>query len=263
VRQEMAGVVPTGAGATGAQPGIAAAGVQTAGVQTAGGQAAGAREARVAAAARMRRAARGLRAFDVDTFAGETDAPRAVRDPAPGSEGDRALVAAGALIEGCASFVDHLVDDIATLLAAGAATAYDAAVKGYTLAALDRLPPAYDDHYTIAFGKKLLVATVTVTGRLAEPDWIPMACLAEQLALYLVVEEAAGLLGHHGLDDDPRGRYQYFEETAFEDDAHLRLYGEAATSPETVADPRSAPINAWFAPFYDGFYVHPYVEPRF
>ncbi|OHV44228.1 hypothetical protein [Pseudofrankia sp. BMG5.36] len=219
-------------------------------------------EARAAAAARMRGAARGLRAFDVDTFAGENDGPRAVRDPAPGSEGDPALVAAGALIEGCASFIDHLVDDIATLLSAGAATAYDAAVKGYTLAALDRLPPTYDDHYTVAFGKKLLVATITVTGRLAEPDWIPMACLAEQLALYLAVEEAAGLLRLYRLDDDPRARYQYFQETAFENNAHLRLYDEPAAV-DYAAHPGAAPINAWFTPFYDGFYVHPYVEPRY
>ncbi|OHV33659.1 hypothetical protein [Pseudofrankia saprophytica] len=220
-------------------------------------------EARAAAAARMRRAAHGLRAFDVDTFAVETDGPRAVRDPVPGSDGDRSLVAAGALVEGCASFVDHLVDDIATLLSAGAATAYDAAVKGYSLTALDRLPPTFDDHYTVAFGKKLLVATITVTGRLAEPDWIPMACLAEQLALYLVVTEAAGLLDLYGLDDDPRARYQYFEETAFENDAHLRLYDEPAAAVDHAVDPASAPINAWFTPFYDGFYVHPYVEPRY
>lgn len=217
----------------------------------------------VAAAARLRRAAGGLRAFDVDTFAAEADGPRAARDQAPGGEADRALVAAGGLISGCASFVDRLVDDIATLLSTGAATAYDAAMKGYTLSALDRLPPTYDDHYTVAFAKKLLVATVTVTGRLAEPDWIPMACLAEQLALYLVVEEAAGLLHLYGLDEDPRARYQYFEEMAFENDAHLRLYRDPGAAVDYATHPAAAPINAWFTPFYDGFYVHPYVEPRY
>src|SRR6185369_17294061 len=103
-------------------------------------------------------------------------------------------------------------------------------------------------------------STVSVTGRLAEPDWIPIACLAEQLALYLVVEEAASLLDRYGLDDDPRARYQFFEEQAFENDAHLRLYSEPG--PGTGANPAAGPINAWFTPFYDGFYVHPYVEPR-
>ncbi|MBL7495651.1 hypothetical protein I6A84_20805 [Frankia sp. CNm7] len=218
--------------------------------------------ARAEAAARMRRAARGLRAFDVDTFTLDGAGPGLARDPAPDSEGDRALVAAGALVTACTSLVDHLVDDIATLLTTGAATAYDAAAKGYSLGALDRLPPAYDDHYTAYFAKKLLVATVSVTGRLAEPDWIPMACLAEQLALYLLVEQAAGLLEYYGLDDDPRARYQYFEETAFENNAHLRLYDQPSPVIDYGAHPAAAPINAWFTPFYDGFYVHPYVEPR-
>jgi hypothetical protein len=210
--------------------------------------------ARAEAAALMRRAARSLRAFDVDTF---------TLDPDSGSEGERALVAAGALITACTSFVDLLVEDIATIATTGVATAYEAAAKGHVLGALDRLPPAYDDHYTARFATKLLVATVSVTGRLAEPDWIPMACLAEQLALYLLVDEAAVLLERYGLDGEPRARYQFFAETAFENDAHLRLYDEPAPTLDYATRPASAPINAWFTPFYDGFYVHPYVEPRF
>jgi hypothetical protein len=219
--------------------------------------------ARATALTQLRRAARSLRAFDVDTFTLDSSGPRIGRDPEPGSEGDRALVAAGALVAACVSFVDHLTEDIATILTTGVATAYEAAAKGHVLVALDRLPPAYDDHYSVAFARKLLVATISVTGRLAEPDWIPIACLAEQLALFLLVDQAAVDLEHFGLDEDPRARYQFFLDTAFENDAHLRLYDSPAPAVDYASRPASAPINAWFTPLYDGFYVHPYVEPRF
>lgn len=216
-------------------------------------------EARADAAAHMRRAARSLRAFDVDTFTFDAAGPRIGREPEPGSEGDHAVIAAGALVTACTTFVDDLCVDIAALLATRV-DAVAADVIGREDGPLARLPQAYGGHYTVGFARKLLVATVSVTGRLAEPDWIPIACLAEQLALYLVVEEAASLLDRYGLDDDPRARYQFFEEQAFENDAHLRLYSEPG--PGTGANPAAGPINAWFTPFYDGFYVHPYVEPR-
>ncbi|WP_045875680.1 hypothetical protein [Pseudofrankia sp. DC12] len=212
-------------------------------------------EARADAAAHMRRAARSLRAFDVDTFVLDAAGPRTSREPEPGTEGDHSVVAAGALVTACTTFVDDLCADIAALLSTSTRVASDLLVDGPLL----RLPPAYGHHYTVEFAKKLLVATVSVTGRLAEPDWIPIACLAEQLALYLVVEEAASLLDRYGLDDDPRARYQFFEEQAFENDAHLRLFDEA---PGLGGSRAADPISAWFTPFYDGFYVHPYVEPR-
>jgi hypothetical protein len=215
-------------------------------------------EARADAAAHMRRAARSLRAFDVDTFTLDPDSPRISRDPEPGGEGDRAVVAAGALVTGCTSLIDELSEAIAGLLSTQSATLRDLGADEWS--AVGRLPEAYARHYTVAFVRKLLVATVSVTGRLAEPDWIPIACLAEQLALYLVVEEAASLLARYGLDDEPRDRYHFFEEQAFETDAHLRLYDGPAPGAELAAP--AEPINAWFTPFYDGFYVHPYVEPR-
>ncbi|ADP79700.1 hypothetical protein [Pseudofrankia inefficax] len=216
-------------------------------------------EAQADAMAHMRRAARSLRAFDVDTFTLDSAGPRTGRDPEPGSDGDHAVVAAGALITACTTFVDDLCVDIAALLMTRV-DAVAADVVGREDGPLSRLPQAYGDHYTVDFARRLLVATVSVTGRLAEPDWIPIACLAEQLALYLVVEEAASLLDRYGLDDDPRARYQFFEEQAFENDAHLRLFDEA---PELAGSRAGDPISAWFTPFYDGFYVHPYVEPRF
>lgn len=214
-------------------------------------------EARAETVARLRRAARGLRAFDVDTF---------TLDGGAADEADRALIAAGALIAGCSSLIDHLIADVATLLSTGAATAAEASARGAVLFALDRLPPGYADHYTPAFAKKLLVAAVSMAGRLAEPDWIPLSCLAEQLALHLLIQEAVSLLELVGRDAaaeaDPGARYQYFAETALEDSGHLRLYSETPVAVDYAAYPAAAPINAWFTPLYDGFYVHPYVEPR-
>jgi hypothetical protein len=213
-------------------------------------------EARAGAVAHLRRAARSLRAFDVDTFAVDADGPRG---PAGRGEDDRPLVAAGALVTGCVSVIDELGDAVGGLSRPGCTTLADLDVDEWPV--LGRLPRPYAYHYTLPFVRRLLVATVSVTGRLAEPDWIPIACLGEQLALYLVVEEAASLLTRYGLDDEPRARYEYFEEQAFETDAHLRLY-DAPDVAKPGEHPATDPINAWFTPFYDGFYVHPYVEPR-
>ncbi|MBL7549051.1 hypothetical protein I6A60_14340 [Frankia sp. AgB1.9] len=216
-------------------------------------------EAQADAMAHMGGGALGGGASSVDPSPVHAAGPRPGRDPEPGSDGDHAVVAAGALITACTTFVDDLCVDIAALLMTRV-DAVAADVVGREDGPLSRLPQAYGDHYTVDFARRLLVATVSVTGRLAEPDWIPIACLAEQLALYLVVEEAASLLDRYGLDDDPRARYQFFEEQAFENDAHLRLFDEA---PELAGSRAADPISVWFTPFYDGFYVHPYVEPRF
>jgi hypothetical protein len=149
-----------------------------------------------------------LRAFDLDVFDTVTDQ-------------EHAKLAAGALIFAATVLVDELFQDLETLSRDGGTVA-----DGDIYFVLDELPPRFAHHYTVRFAHRFLVAAITVTGRLTQHDWSTPACIAEALALRLVVEAAHAMLDEHDLLDEKThsGLYSGFEDTAFDDADHEWLY---------------------------------------
>jgi hypothetical protein len=172
---------------------------------------------------------------------------------------------AGALFQAAVLIVDHLFIDVDTLKDAGEI----ATVAGETPEAffvLDELPARYAHRYDVRFAQALLVATVDVTRRLTA-GWEPLACVAEELALRLILNQAEAQLdvADVDLDDDWRGAV---EDALFEDVDHELLYDEAADGieddPEALAILRMAPMafTDWFKPFNPDRPLPPYLLER-
>lgn len=150
-----------------------------------------------------------LRAFDLDVFDLASD----------GSE--QARLAAGALIFAAGIVIDELFEDLDTLTDDGSTVA-----DSGPFFVLDGLPPQFANRYDIRFVHKFLIAAVTVTARLTQPDWTTPACVAEALALHLVVGAARNLLDEHELLDEDALAYLYsgFDDAAYDDVDHEWLY---------------------------------------
>ncbi|WP_229075028.1 hypothetical protein [Actinoplanes sp. DH11] len=151
-----------------------------------------------------------LRAFDSDVFG-------------LGDDEDTARLAAGALIFACTLVIDELFQDIATLAKSKASIADTDDV----FMVLDDLPERFAQHYNGRFARQFLIAAVTITGRLTADGWAPPSCIAEALALHVVVENAKVLLdGHDLLDNDIvlDEIYNGFDDAAYEDLDHEWLY---------------------------------------
>jgi hypothetical protein len=174
-----------------------------------------------------------LVAFDLATFETEDGEPR---------------VAAGALIYVIEELIDNLFDDVEVLSEEDVSVAEtDDVMLGF-----GGLPPQFAHHYTPVFARQFLVAAVTVTGRLVEPEWHAPGCIAESLALHLLVQQATRLLDVNDLlTGDP---YKAFTDAAFDDLSHELLYDPAL---DGIDVDRPTDVGWWFVP-YDGHIVHPY-----
>ncbi|NMO53448.1 hypothetical protein HH310_19945 [Actinoplanes sp. TBRC 11911] len=172
-----------------------------------------------------------LRAFDAVDFAGDG-----------GNDDQTAALAAGSLVVASKIFIDEVMEDIATLARDGGVVADD---DSHFLA-LAELPPGFADRYDGRFARKFLVATVMVTGRMAAPHWKPPACLAEALALHIVVRRAQELLSDHGCLDGRQAHdlYAAFEDAAFEDLDHEWLYDAKLSGLNAGADGTEQPRAA-------------------
>ncbi|MFG1709493.1 hypothetical protein ACFLIM_40525 [Nonomuraea sp. M3C6] len=125
-------------------------------------------------------AARGLKAFDLEHFGYRPGEPA----HSQASE-ESATLAAGALMAATSVLIDHVMEDAETLASEDTTAADDPG-----LMALHGLPPQYALRYDARFARKFAVATISITARLTDENWRGPACVAEQLALRLLVEEA-------------------------------------------------------------------------
>ena len=126
------------------------------------------------------------------------------------------------------------------------------------------MPEQYILSYTPLFCRQFVVCVITVAWKLAQPQWHPLSCLAEELALRALITEAESIMEEAGEMADVGD----FEDTVFEDLDHEYLFRPALDGIDR--SPVGARLGTgslhpkgWFEPFGDGSRgaVHPYVAP--
>jgi hypothetical protein len=204
--------------------------------------------------ARMAAGAPRLRAFGLEAFG-------YLEDDAAGSGVSREAgeLAAGALVHSIGPMLETLFDD--SELLRDDATAADRSA----LVVLDGLSPQFAHRYDACFARRFLVAAASVTGRLTRPTWEPPACVAEELALRLLIDWAeASLEELHLLGVGERdAAYSTFARYAFDGAGHeLRFeprFDGIDSDPSAASRPTvPARVAQWFEPFSERRPVHAY-----
>ncbi|AVV44487.1 hypothetical protein PYK79_25585 [Streptomyces sp. ID05-04B] len=198
----------------------------------------------------MLRLAEALRSFSPATF-GATGA----------GEGGAAALAAGALLYATDILVDELFEDLQVL------TREDVAVAECEgpLWHLEHLPDRYALQYDARFARRFLVTVIAMTTRFTDGSFQRLGCVAEGLALRLLLNETTSTLELYGLlDDDVSAALDTFADRVYEGTDDQWLYDDALGVGEgSAAGPRAAPLafGSWFTPFdespADSGYVHP------
>ncbi|MDI2029865.1 hypothetical protein QFW96_14635 [Saccharopolyspora sp. TS4A08] len=187
-----------------------------------------------------------------------------------GVEGERAALAAGALVHAVRVVTDEVFyDELA--LAVNNATVADAA----GLLVLEELPPCYDHRYDAFFARSFVLASAAVAVRLTEAPWMPPRSVAEALALRLVINEARVVLEAAELMswDDSEPVFEAFATAAFAGARYDELYEidvplaadaepevvEQAAKVEAELHDRGLAFDQWFLP-RDGGPYHPYLD---
>ncbi|MFH9422399.1 hypothetical protein [Streptomyces sp. NPDC017529] len=171
-----------------------------------------------------------------------------------------AKLAAGALVYGIHLLVDELFQDVQAL----AQTRTNVAECERPLWLLDELPDRYALQYNAQFARRFLVTAVAMTTRFTHGSFQQLSCLAEELALRLLLREASVSLETFGLmGEGVAAALEAFSANVYEDMDHEWLYDDSMDGiDEDVAGEAIgvAPvvIGSWFAPFDKGRYVHPY-----
>ncbi|MEU4492943.1 hypothetical protein AB0F96_05665 [Streptomyces sp. NPDC023998] len=109
-----------------------------------------------------------------------------------------------------------------------------------------------------------------MTTRFTNESFQQLSCLAEELALRLLLRQATVTLDLHGLlDEGVSSALDAFADEVYEDMDHEWLYDGAMDGIDEDPAAESlgiAPmsIKTWFTPFNEGRYVHPYAadEPE-
>ena len=125
------------------------------------------------------------------------------------------------------------------------------------------LPAKFLPRYDALFAKKLAVCLIAVAGKLTDRRPHILACVAEEMALAALVDEAATELGEAG-ELDQAAELRAAGEGAFQDmDFELLFDPRWDGIEDTGAGARLAMANLrfedWFRPFRDEIPVHPYV----
>ncbi|MBO4256754.1 hypothetical protein [Streptomyces griseorubiginosus] len=186
---------------------------------------------------RLRSLAPSLRAFPLSAF-GHDEKGTVGREAAE--------VAAGALVHAVDLLVDQLFTDLAGLEEEGPTVAESDA----PFMILDDLPSRFALQYTVLFARRLIVTAITMTGRLTQPHFGELSCVAEELLMKFLLAQAEVTADLHGLlTDEVSAALEIFTATVCEDLDHEWLY-EPATD--------GLGVNDWFIPFNDDRQVHPY-----
>ncbi|MEV6754806.1 hypothetical protein [Streptomyces sp. NPDC051214] len=197
---------------------------------------------------------------------GVTKSKNARPDSAPGITTEEAELAAGALIWGTDVLLDELFQDAHAL----DREATNVAECDGPMWLLDELPPRYALQYDARFARRFLVTAIALTTRLTEGSFRQLSCVAEELALRLLLREAEVTLDTFGLlDEGVASALECFAELVYEDMDHEWLYDDAmdgideSEAGEALGITPLA-ITNWFTPFNKDRYVHPYAadEPE-
>ncbi|MFB7406178.1 hypothetical protein ACFCZ2_03250 [Streptomyces sp. NPDC056202] len=195
-------------------------------------------------------------------------APRLISfDPRPPEGGEAAAIgseaaelAAGALVYAAEVLIDELYDDVQTL----ADEETNVAECRGELWHLAELPPRYGLAYDELFARRFLVTAIALTTRFTDGSFHALGCLAEELVLKLLLQQAHSTLDLYGLlGDDVAEALGRFADEVYEDTDFEWLYDDARD--DVDEDPALAgagitptAIGTWFTPFDDDRYVHPY-----
>ncbi|WNI16830.1 hypothetical protein [Actinacidiphila sp. ITFR-21] len=187
-----------------------------------------------------------------------------------------AEIAAGALVYAVDILVDALFDDLAILEETGTSVAEN---DEEPFMVLGDLPGRFALQYTPLFARRLVVTAVAMTGRLAQPRFGRLSCVAEELLMRLLLTQAEVVADLHALHTAGVGAaLEAFAARLYGDVDHEWLYRPAVDGPAFddpaldgpapagagkapgPADPGIAPLGFedWFTPFGEGWYVHPY-----
>ncbi|MFF8843394.1 hypothetical protein ACF08N_11775 [Streptomyces sp. NPDC015127] len=208
----------------------------------------------------VRHMATRLRAFVPASFG--------VLDPEEMEDGDEAFsvsaetaeLAAGALVCASEMLIDELFEDVQAL-AEGETNVADCQKP---LWHLDQLPPRYALRYDVLFARRFLVTVIALTTRFTDGSFQQLGCVAEELALKLLMEQARGTLELFGLlDEESSAALDSFAHGVYEDMDFEWLYDDSKDGIDEDPAAESlgiAPmaLGSWFTPFNDGRYVHPY-----
>ncbi|MFI8519443.1 hypothetical protein ACIGEZ_16635 [Streptomyces sp. NPDC085481] len=202
-----------------------------------------------------------LRSFGPEAFG--VDEPADERGVRPAS----AELAAGALVYATEVLIDELYDDVLVL------AEEDSTVAGCEgqLWHLDQLPARYAATYDELFARRFLVTAVALTTRFTDGGFRRLGCLADELVLKFLLEQAHVTLDLYGLlDDEVATALECFAAGVFEGVEFERLYDETGETarPADAAEPAGTPEDGdeagapWFTPFGEDRYVHPYASDQ-
>ncbi len=168
-----------------------------------------------------------------------------------------------ALAAGCEIVIDHLFEDIADVLNGKRKKVAPMWLGEY-------LPRRYFPKYSPIFYKQFAVCVITVAWKLAQPEHLPLASVAEELAAWAILTEAKGFLAlESAVEDDDipdEQAFENFRENYFEDEDFLFLFDDsfdgidASPVGQTLAM-TSLSFEDWFRPFSvdPSRIAHPYV----
>ncbi|MEV7277175.1 hypothetical protein [Streptomyces sp. NPDC093111] len=163
-----------------------------------------------------------------------------------------AELAAGALVYGAEVLIDELYDDVQALAEEDTNVAD---CEGH-LWHLDQLPVRYAARYDELFARRFLVTAVALTTRFTDGGFERLGCLAEELVLKFLLEQAHVTLDLYGLlDDEVTAALECFSNGVYEDQDFEWLFDDAGDTP---AEPTVLGFGTWFTPFGEDRYVHPY-----
>jgi hypothetical protein len=173
-----------------------------------------------------------------------------------------AKYAAGAVFQASVVVLDHLFMDLQTLASEHqGATVAD--VEDAAFFVLHDLPSRYAHRYDALFVQEFIVATVDVTRRFTS-GWEPLSCVAQELALRMILNGAEFQLelAEVKLSDGWRSTV---EDALFEDLDHEMLFDASLDGieddSEQLAELRSAPLAFadWFRAFNTDRRLPPYL----
>ena len=163
-----------------------------------------------------------------------------------------------ALQDSCNLLIDNAFDDLATL-----ESPQDVV---HTLL-VRHLPQRYTYKYTPLFFRQFTVCLITVTWKLAQAVHMPLSSLAEEVAVWAIIEEAKRVLEEKSGEDEAENNLDDFIDAYFEDTDFLYLFENAhdgieETQVGQVMGISSLAFDQWFVPFSDepSRIAHPYVS---
>ncbi|MCX5085411.1 hypothetical protein [Streptomyces sp. NBC_00401] len=179
-----------------------------------------------------------------------------------GTSDKDAQLAAGALMWATDVMVDQLFMDVHTLTEGETSVAECEDVLWH----LEDLPGRYALRYDAQFARRFLVTVIAMTTRFTHGTFTQLSCVAEELALRVLLTEAKVCLETFNLlDDGVEQALDCFADLVYEDMDHEWLYDDATDgiddspvgellgiAPMGLAD--------WFKPFNNDRYVHPYAK---